>query len=109
MQYPHLLVLSLGPLVARASQEPGSFLRLGGREKKRAILAHGLATGLVDRAQGFGLAGENPFQHLGQVLQQMEAVGDLYRLRRAITATPACARSHAASVSASRSGSSATG
>src|SRR3954454_15526199 len=64
MQGPHLLVLSLAPLVARTSQEPGSFLRLGGREKKSAILAHGLAAGLVDRAQVFGLDGEHHFQHL---------------------------------------------
>jgi hypothetical protein len=48
---PHPLVLSLAPLVARASQERDSFLRLGGREKKMAVLAHGLAAVLVNRAK----------------------------------------------------------
>src|SRR4051794_11562454 len=48
MQCPHLLMLSLAPLVPRASQEPGSFLRLGGREKQITVPAYGLAAGLID-------------------------------------------------------------
>src|SRR6201987_5425129 len=93
MECPHLLVLSLAPLVARASPEPGSLLRLGRREKKTAVLAYGLAAGLVDPAKVFGMDGEHHFQHLGQVLQQVEAVGDLHRLRRAgscAATPPAC-------------------
>src|SRR3954451_9442592 len=69
MQCPHLLVLSLAPLVPRASQESGSFLRLGGWEKKIAVPAHGLAAGLVDRAKMLSMAGEHHFQRLGKVLQ----------------------------------------
>src|SRR5689334_14997172 len=83
MECPHPLVLSLAPLVARASQEPDPFLRLGGRENKIAVLAHDLTAGLIDRAKGFGVDGEHHFQHLGEVVQQMEAVGELHRLRRA--------------------------
>ena len=51
MECPHLLVLSLAPLVARAGQEPDPFLRLGGRENKIAVLAHDLTAGLIDRAK----------------------------------------------------------
>src|SRR4051812_50159719 len=57
MECPYLLVLSFAPSVARASQEPGSFLRRGGREKKRAVLAYGFAAGPGHRAEGFWLAG----------------------------------------------------
>src|SRR3954469_12933525 len=57
MEGPHLLMLRLAPLVPRASQEPGSFLRLGGREKKIAVPAHGLAAGLIDRAKVLGMTG----------------------------------------------------
>ena len=88
-----------------------------------AVPAHGLAAGLVDRAKVLGMAGEHHLQRLGQVLQQMEAVGDLHRLGRAASralsvGAGAIAGDHldtgmraqpAASVSASRSGSSATG
>ena len=63
MECPHLLVLSLAPRMARASQEPAPFLRLGGRENKIAILAHNLTAGLVDRATSFGVDGEHHFQH----------------------------------------------
>ena len=82
MECPHLLVLSPAPLVPRASQEPGSLLRFGGRQKKIAVPAHGLAAGLIDRAKVLGMAGEYHLQHLGQVLQQVEAVSDLHRRRR---------------------------
>src|SRR4051812_25185782 len=82
MECPHLLVLSLAPLVARVSQEPSSFLRLGGREKKIAVPAHGLTAGLIDRAKVLGMAGEYHFQHLGQGLQQMKKIGDLHRHTR---------------------------
>ena len=82
---PHLLVLGLAPLVARTSQERDSFLRLGGREKESAVQARDLAAGLVDRAKVLGMEGEHHFQRLGQVLQQVEAVGDLHRRRGAAT------------------------
>ena len=47
---------------------------------------HGLATGLFHRPQVAGMGGEHQPQHLGQVLQQVEAVRDLHRVRRAVTA-----------------------
>src|SRR3954470_7440392 len=77
MECPYLLVLSLAPLVARASQEPSSRLRLGGREKKIAVPVHGLTAGLIDRAKVLGMAGKYHFQHLDPVLQQMKKGGHL--------------------------------
>src|SRR3954468_13450762 len=71
MECPYLLVLSLAPLVARASQEPGSFLRLGGREKKIAVPVHGLTAGPIDRAKVLGMAGEHHFQHLGRACRKV--------------------------------------
>jgi hypothetical protein len=54
-----------------------------------------MVSGLFDRAQVASVGGEHQLQRLGQVLQQVEAVGDLHRLRR----PPACALGiHAQSV-----------
>ena len=69
------------------------------------------------------MSGEDHLQGLGQILQQMEAIGHLHGLRRAlagtlsvaparsraITVTPGCSRSQVAKVLASRLGRSATG
>jgi len=46
-EHPHPIVLSLTPLVARASQERDSFLRLSGREKKMAVPRRAQHTPLV--------------------------------------------------------------
>src|SRR4051794_41933997 len=64
MECPHPLVLSLAPLVARAGQEPDPFLRLGRRENKIAVLAHGLTAGPIGPAQSFWGGGGNPFPQL---------------------------------------------
>src|SRR4051794_41928210 len=75
MECPHLPVLSLAPLVPRASQEPGSFLRLGGPGKKIAVPAPRLAAGPVGRAEGVCMGGGNPLPHPGPGLPQKKTSG----------------------------------
>ncbi len=63
----------------RDGQDPNLCLRLGRRDGHGAAFrGHGLAAGLLGRAQILGMGGEHHFQRLGQVLQQVEAVGDLH-------------------------------
>jgi hypothetical protein len=48
----------------------------------------GLPAPLLGRAQVLGMGGEHHLQRLGQVLQQVEAVGDLNRRGRTVAGAP---------------------
>ena len=76
----------------RASRRSRRSAARGGRSCRRPGRRdrHGTAVGAaspmprpLDRAQVRGVRGERGLQRLGQVLQQVEAVGDLHRLGRA--------------------------
>ncbi len=84
-QFPHPLMCGQARLPARSGQDLGLGLRLGRRDGHPAVLSGpGLSAPLLGRTQVLGMGGEHHLQHLGQVLQQVEAVGDLNCPRRTV-------------------------
>ena len=85
MQRPDLLVPSPTPLPALARERSRFGLRLGGwhddRHRRFCLMD------LRNSAEIAGMSGESYLQDLGQILQQVKAVGHLYGLGCAVSGT----------------------
>ena len=87
VQVPHLLVRLHSLLPASRSHGQRPLRRRWRVGPHRTTLGrHVLTPGLFGVPQLPGMAGKRHFQRLGRVLQQVEAVGDLHRIGRAIAA-----------------------
>ncbi len=81
-------MLGQAPRSAPGRQKPCLRLGLGWRDGHGAMLSERrVVTGLLGCVQVRGMAAEHHLQRLDQVLQQVEAVCDLHRPRRAMART----------------------